>query len=206
MDHYLYPAAESTPLVATTDPRSVRHDIAQVPSHRSDCQFEQQAKDFFYQEEACLAYNVPLRSVQCTDGPALLFSNEETKLPSSLSGAMFPPSSNVTNSNSAWDSSQEDGIFTCDFPGCGKQYSKASHLSTHKRIHTGEKPFICPWNECSWKFRRSDELKRHYRRHTGEKPYRCPQCGRPFSRSDHRAAHIKKIHPETQQVAKTPET
>ena len=88
----------------------------------------------------------------------------------------------------------DDDGFLCDFPGCEKRYVRRSHLGTHKRLHTGEKPFLCPWEDCGWCFRRSDELKRHYRRHTGEKPYVCPLCGRSFSRSDHRSAHIKKIH------------
>ncbi|KAL5248958.1 hypothetical protein ACHWQZ_G017979 [Mnemiopsis leidyi] len=81
--------------------------------------------------------------------------------------------------------------YKCDFPDCCKVFADSANLKRHKRIHTGERPFRCMVQGCGKQFAVSSNLKQHKRIHTGEKPYQCEACGKRFSHVSSKRKHLK---------------
>ncbi|PNG99875.1 Zinc finger protein [Tetrabaena socialis] len=67
--------------------------------------------------------------------------------------------------------------YACDYEGCCASFAESGHLVNHKRTHTGKKPYACDHPGCEAAFAMSGDLTRHKRSHTGEKLYACDYEG-----------------------------
>lgn len=55
--------------------------------------------------------------------------------------------------------------FRCVETGCGKAFTASHHLKTHKRVHSGEKPYACKELHCNRAFSTPHSLKSHTKIH-----------------------------------------
>ncbi|GFN77525.1 Zinc finger protein 233 [Plakobranchus ocellatus] len=72
---------------------------------------------------------------------------------------------------------------------CSKEFW---NISKHMRIHTGQKLFKC--DVCGKGFMENHHLTRHNKIHTGEKPYKCDVCGKAFVEKSYISEHKRRVH------------
>ncbi|XP_046407459.1 zinc finger protein 569-like [Ischnura elegans] len=77
----------------------------------------------------------------------------------------------------------------CSSIACTTSFAHSRHLTKHKRMHGGEKPYSC--SICCKSFTDRHNLDGHVRSHTGEKPYSCGECEKSFSRKSVLVRHVR---------------
>ncbi|XP_031552954.1 zinc finger protein 37-like [Actinia tenebrosa] len=120
-------------------------------------------------------------SVQTTDNSAGARSLNFNQDPSSTKFQSSGKDSSVEGNQ------QQKPKHICD--ECERSFTRSSTLVTHKRIHSGDKPFSC--EVCGRAFRQPGNLSRHRLTHTTTKPYVCPHCNKAFNRASNLHTHMR---------------
>uniref|UniRef100_A0A3P8WVP1 C2H2-type domain-containing protein n=1 Tax=Cynoglossus semilaevis TaxID=244447 RepID=A0A3P8WVP1_CYNSE len=96
-------------------------------------------------------------------------------------------SPDVLKGSSSTDQTPLETPFGCGV--CGQRFTLRGNLTSHLRIHSGERPHAC--SVCGKSFGRRATLLRHMRSHTGEKPFTCTFCGRGFVEKGNLTVHMR---------------
>ncbi|CAB1346248.1 unnamed protein product [Coregonus sp. 'balchen'] len=80
-----------------------------------------------------------------------------------------------------------------DCPDCNSSYKFQSLLKYHRRVHTGERPYVCP--QCGRRFSFKQSLERHKQTHKDGCKHDCLICGQNFKSlsayTEHRKNHME---------------
>ena len=107
-------------------------------------------------------------------------ANNVTNVPSNPDDRISESQIELLNSTS------DTKVFACSY--CSKTFSQSGNLSTHLKIHTGDRHKCLV---CGREFTQKGNLKKHMRTHSGEKPYSCAICLSSFAQKWDLKRHIR---------------
>lgn len=83
-------------------------------------------------------------------------------------------------------------LYKCDYENCTYVTKFSSNLTTHKRIHTSERPYAC--DECTFRTNFINSLKSHKRLHGAELPFACKYCKYKCNSGSNLKKHCTRKH------------
>ncbi|XP_026871912.2 P43 5S RNA-binding protein [Electrophorus electricus] len=88
-------------------------------------------------------------------------------------------------------------LFKCVHATCGATFTRQWRLKEHETVHTGERPHKCPVEGCGRQFSRKSHLSRHALKHGEKKiRCNVTNCAKMFFNADNMKRHVRYAHGE----------